>query len=422
MACGLLVLLGARWAINESTIPDRLVSPLLVTDTRSKADAVVVLGAGVVGDCGVNLNGVRRVLLGARLWRAERAPLLVFTGASRERSCPVAEAMAQLATEIGVPASSVHVETASRNTRENAELTAPLLRRLGARRVLIVTDRLHMRRAAGAFEQLGFAVERASVPIYEGHADNVSMLASGLREMVALAYYRMRGWAESGSPQPVAVASNGVKTPDVQVHNPDGPIVVLGASYAGGWSGLTRVGDVPVINSGVAGQQSFEMLERFERDVVPARPRAVILWGFINDIFRADQDVNGAMARARDSYTGMIALARQHGIEPIVATEVTIRPQATWTTTLASIAGALRGKESYQYRINRHVIATNQWLVDLARREGLLLLDLQSTLAEEGGRRRPEFTQEDGSHISPAGYDALTRYARPILERHFEAR
>ncbi|MGH9347830.1 MAG: GDSL-type esterase/lipase family protein, partial [Vicinamibacterales bacterium] len=293
---------------------------------------------------------------------------------------------------------------------------------LGARRVLIVTDRLHMRRAAGAFEQLGFAVQRASVPIYEGHADNVSMLASGLREMVALAYYRMRGWAESGSPQPVAVASNGVKTPDVQVHNPDGPIVVLGASYAGGWSGLTRVGDVPVINSGVAGQQSFEMLERFERDVVPARPRAVILWGFINDIFRADQDVNGAMARARDSYTGMIALARQHGIEPIVATEVTIRPQATWTTTLASIAGALRGKESYQYRINRHVIATNQWLVDLARREGLLLLDLQSTLAEEGGRRRPEFTQEDGSHISPAGYDALTRYARPILERHFEAR
>ena len=47
---------------------------------------------------------------------------------------------------------------------------------------------------------------------------------------------------------------------------------------------------MPVINRGVAGQQSFELLARFDNDVVPERPRAVILWGFINDIFRAPSD------------------------------------------------------------------------------------------------------------------------------------
>jgi lysophospholipase L1-like esterase len=147
----------------------------------------------------------------------------------------------------------------------------------------------------------------------------------------------------------------------------------------------------------------------------------VILWGFINDVFRA-QDVHQALARVRESYTRMIALARQHGIEPVIATEVTIRPPASWTNALASMVGAIRGKQSYQDGINQHVISTNRWLVDVARQEGLLLLDLQSAIAEGGGRRRPEYTQDDGSHISGAGYDALTAYALPVLEKHFAAR
>jgi uncharacterized SAM-binding protein YcdF (DUF218 family)/lysophospholipase L1-like esterase len=416
-----VVLALGQWAINESTIPDRLISPLLLEDTAGTTDAVVVLGAGVVGDCGVNLNGVRRVLLGARMWRAGRAPVLVFTGASDQPACPVARAMASLAREVGVPDAAIHVEVGSRNTRENGELTAPLLRRLGARRLLVVTDRLHMRRASGVFAQLGFEVERASVPVYEGHTDNVDMLAAGARELAAVAYYRLRGWIESGRPEPVAIAANGAAGRQMTVQNPDGPIVVLGASYAAGWTGLKSVAGAPVINRGAPGQQSFEMLERFARDVVPAAPRAVILWGFINDVFRA-QDVHQALARVRESYTRMIALARQHGIEPVIATEVTIRPPASWTNALASMVGAIRGKQSYQDGINQHVISTNRWLVDVARQEGLLLLDLQSAIAEGGGRRRPEYTQDDGSHISGAGYDALTAYALPVLEKHFAAR
>jgi lysophospholipase L1-like esterase len=123
----------------------------------------------------------------------------------------------------------------------------------------------------------------------------------------------------------------------------------------------------------------------------------------------------------RRSYTEMIERSRQNGIEPVLATEVTIRPPASWMNSLASIVGAIRGRESYQAGINRRVIEGNQWLADEARREGLLLLDLQATLAEAGGMRRPEFTQEDGSHIAPAGYAAITEYALPILEAHVAA-
>jgi uncharacterized SAM-binding protein YcdF (DUF218 family)/lysophospholipase L1-like esterase len=423
------------FAINRTAFADRLIAPLLIPDTKGQADAIVVMGAGVVGECTPNLNGLRRVILASHLWRAGRAPILIFTGGQMPGACPISVAMSRFAQEIGVPQQAMLVETTSRDTHENARDAQPILRRAGATRVLVVTDRLHMRRAAGTFTRLGFQVERASVPVYEGHINNVDMLASGAREYVALAYYRLRGWIGE-APHAVATAGSADSTANVaaaaageqanrsrslmqgELRGSDAAVVVLGASYAGGWD-MKRVGDIPIINRGIAGQQSFEMLERFERDVVNARPRAVILWGFINDIFRAPADPTAALDRVRQSYVAMIALARKHRIEPIVVTEVTIRPRDSWSETLTGWIGGLLGKQGYHEYINRHVLDTNRWLIDLARRERLLVLDFQTTLGEQGGRRRREFTNDDGSHITPAGYAALTAYASPILASHF---
>jgi lysophospholipase L1-like esterase len=329
--------------------------------------------------------------------------------------------MARLAQEVGVPGSAIHTELGSRSTYENARLAAPLLRWLGVQRVLVVTDRLHLRRASGAFAAQGFSVERRSVPTYDGHANNTAMLVAGLREYAGLYYYKMHGWIESGTTSSRVPATVGASTSgrEMRVANRLGPVIVLGASYAGSWK-LDHLGQFAVINKGVSGQQSFEMLERFDGDVVAARPRAVILWGFINDIFRA-QNADNAVARARDSFRRMVARAQEHGIEPIIVTEVTIRPAASWLNPLAALFGTIRGKESYQARVNRYVLETNEWLVDLARREELLMLDFQSMTADGNGMRRKEYAAEDGSHIPAEGYAALTSYAKPILEQHFAA-
>jgi hypothetical protein len=103
----------------------------------------------------------------------------------------------------------------------------------------------------------------------------------------------------------------------------------------------------------------------------------------------------------------------------VLATEVTIAPQPGWSETIGSWIGWAMGKESYQAKINRQVIETNAWLKELATRERLLLLDLQPVLAGKDGMRRAEFAKEDGSHITPAGYEALTKYALPILNQRF---
>jgi uncharacterized SAM-binding protein YcdF (DUF218 family)/lysophospholipase L1-like esterase len=460
---GLAVVPACRLLINNTPLADQLVRPLLLADTSGRADAIVALGASATASCTPNGYSLRRALLAARLFREGRAPLVLFTGGlSGSPRCPVAEVMAGVARDAGVPADAIRVETASTSTWENAAHSAPILRRLGARRVLLVSDKLHMRRAQACFAHLGFHAERASIPVYEGSRDNVDMLYYGLREFVATWYYRYKGWI--GDPRAITRASrasspigqmlaraavtqtsrsaNPVARETVAqtfrsanpparaienqmsepIKNLDGPVVILGASYAGGWL-LAEIAGVPVVNKGVSGQQSFEFLERFENDVVSLRPRSVIIWGFINDIYRAPKDqVERALARARESYVTMVAAARRHGIQPILATEVTVRSRNTLSDTVMTLLGDLLGRSSYQDGINAHVLAMNQWLRDFARREQLLLLDVQPALSESSGRRRKEYAKDDGSHISTAGYDALTRYAGPLLEAHVRGR
>lgn len=266
---GIVLVLAGRGVVNRTPVADWLVAPLVQADTDGRADAIVVPGAGVIGDCVSNQNAVRRVLLASRVWKAQRAPLVVFAGGTGPAGCPVALAMGRLAQEVGIDRASIHLEKFSLNTRENAERSAPLLRALGVRRVLVVTDRLHMRRASAAFARQGFEIERASVPIYEGHPDNLSMLQAGIREFVALAYYRTRDWTAGAwsqsaraaePPRPDMTESEPLQKMSSEIRFPNGPIALLGASYAGGWD-LRNVGDVPIVNRGVSGEQSRQMLD-----------------------------------------------------------------------------------------------------------------------------------------------------------------
>ncbi|MDO8355979.1 MAG: GDSL-type esterase/lipase family protein [Nitrospirota bacterium] len=193
-------------------------------------------------------------------------------------------------------------------------------------------------------------------------------------------------------------------------------LVVFGASYAGGWDPKRPVAGYSMVNKGVSGQQSFEMLARFEGDLSGLKPDAVIIWGFINDVFRSDRaQIDQTLRRTRESMLAMVELAKKSGISPILATEVTIRTKDGWLEALESMIGRILGKSSYQDYINGHVIETNRWIKETATRQGILLLDLEAVLADSQGTRRKEFAQSDGSHISERGYEAVTLYTEDRL-------
>jgi lysophospholipase L1-like esterase len=227
---------------------------------------------------------------------------------------------------------------------------------------------------------------------------NVAMVVFGL----------LVGWAEAGLSGKTEVEK--VMGPRV--------IVLIGASYAGGWDPSSPIAGYQIVNKGVSGQQSFEMLARFESDVLALKPNAVIIWGFINDIFRSERSqIDQTVRRTQDSVRAMVNLAKKAHIVPILATEVTIRSKRSWSEPFQAMIGSMLGKSSYQDYINRHVLDTNRWIKEFAEQEKILVLDLEAVLSDQAHVRREEFASEDGSHISPAGYAALHSYVEESLKR-----
>lgn len=103
-------------------------------------------------------------------------------------------------------------------------------------------------------------------------------------------------------------------------------IVVIGASYAGGWDPGRPIAGYRMVTRGVSGEQSSQILARFKTDALALKPDAVIIWGFINDVFRSDPArIDRTLARIRESLPAMVESARKAGVVPILATEVTVR-------------------------------------------------------------------------------------------------
>jgi uncharacterized SAM-binding protein YcdF (DUF218 family) len=146
-------------ATLEGQFPPVTVSALPVVD------AIVVLGGGVtppsMGSDMPNLEGgADRVWFGARLFHAGKAPLVVLSGGSDPEysAFSEAESMALFMVTLGVERDVLLLESASRNTSQNAVFTAALLAERGINRILLVTSALHMPRAAARFEEAGMIV------------------------------------------------------------------------------------------------------------------------------------------------------------------------------------------------------------------------------------------------------------------------
>ncbi len=131
--------------------------PPLRVEVMPAADAIVVLGGGMESSFPrlpyADMNGAAdRIWHAARLYHAGKAPLVILSGSWDDVSSQ------PLLLDLGVPPSSIRVETASRNTAENARFTAALLQETRARRVLLVTSAWHMRRAQLLFARTGVEV------------------------------------------------------------------------------------------------------------------------------------------------------------------------------------------------------------------------------------------------------------------------
>jgi uncharacterized SAM-binding protein YcdF (DUF218 family) len=123
--------------------------------SRVAADAVVVLGAKVSasGLAGAAIH--RRVAHAIRVLERRRIDVLLLSGGNGGSGPSEAEVMRRLVLEHGSPVKTIVTEDRSRNTFENAVYTGRVMRDHDWRRIVIVTDAWHMRRAIYVFRRLG---------------------------------------------------------------------------------------------------------------------------------------------------------------------------------------------------------------------------------------------------------------------------
>jgi uncharacterized SAM-binding protein YcdF (DUF218 family) len=91
----------------------------------------------------------------------------------------------------------IEIETASRNTHENAVNTTALVKPAPGDRWLLITSGWHMRRALCAFRAAGFNVE--PWPVADRAMGQKLREHYISRERVAIAGYRLMGWCEEPS-------------------------------------------------------------------------------------------------------------------------------------------------------------------------------------------------------------------------------
>lgn len=143
------------------------------------ADAAVVLGAAVWG-AEVSPVFRERINHGIDLYRQGRVRKLIFTGGRGNSGEPTESSAArQYALRSGVAAADILIEEKSHTTYENILYAKEVADARGVRKVLIVSDPLHMKRAVAMARDVGLAAEPSPTPStrYRGLRSQAGLLA-----------------------------------------------------------------------------------------------------------------------------------------------------------------------------------------------------------------------------------------------------
>ena len=203
----LLVLCTKAGALLLVAPLENLTQPLAPAGLPA-VQAIVVLGGGRIGGApeyggrdSPGLTTLVRLRYAAHLQRTSGLPLLVSGGSPDGAAESEAALMARsLREDFGVPVR--WLEPGSDNTAENARYAAQQLRRAGVRRVLLVTDAIHMPRSRSVFIRYGLEVvpaptvffSRQRLTALDFFPDGEGLRRShyALHEWIGLLWYRLR--------------------------------------------------------------------------------------------------------------------------------------------------------------------------------------------------------------------------------------
>lgn len=148
------------------------------TRSDAPADAAIVLGAAV-WSTGVSPVFRERINHGIDLYRTGKVLKLIFTGGQGNPGEPTESSAARdYALQSGVPAQDILIEEKSHTTYENIRYAKQVADAHNIKRVLIVSDPLHMKRAVLMAQDVGLIAQPSPTPTtrYQGLKSQLGLL------------------------------------------------------------------------------------------------------------------------------------------------------------------------------------------------------------------------------------------------------
>lgn len=168
-------------------------------------------------------------------------------------------------------------------------------------------------------------------------------------------------------------------------------LVLMGDSITENWAlADPTLFDDAIVNRGISGQTTSQMLVRFRSDVVALRPKVVHLLAGTNDIAGNTGPTSAQDYRHR--IMSMVEIARANGIGVILGS---VPPAASfpWRPQIAPTP---------------IITALNAWLRSYAERENIQYIDYYTSLVDSSGALRGDLGN-DGVHPNRKGYAVMRR-------------
>jgi lysophospholipase L1-like esterase len=181
-------------------------------------------------------------------------------------------------------------------------------------------------------------------------------------------------------------------------------VVLMGDSITFHWTpeNLPASSRLNLINRGIPGQNTTQMLLRFEDDVIALKPAAVVILGGTNDLraYVGDPAAAGPemIERIARNVTSMVDIAQGRGVKVILCA---VPPVGTDRAKLA--------------RDSATIVKVNAWLQSFAQSRDLPFVDFHVVLAD-ATQDMPVKLSIDGLHPNAEGY----RLMWPRLQAAFE--
>ncbi|MBC8301182.1 MAG: acylhydrolase [Pelagibacterales bacterium] len=178
-------------------------------------------------------------------------------------------------------------------------------------------------------------------------------------------------------------------------------IVLMGDSITESWSSYSPdffSNNSYLINKGISGETTSQMLDRFDSDVLSLKPESVIILAGINDIAQNTGYIS--VSEIFYNVVLMTNLAQKTHINPV----------------LCSVLPANKLPWRPDIKPAELVIELNQKIKNYCKENNIVYLDYFSSMVGEKKELRPELTY-DGVHPNKEGYIIMEELLETVLKK-----